>query len=288
MFGKFVFVLVAAAFLPAMMPVEPQPEVLTRTGKWVADYDRDGCHLLAEFGADDAKVTIRFTRYDLGDKFDLSFYGKRLRLRRLDVSAKIDFGLSNKPVQASGLTGDVNGMPALFFNSVRLDGWEPKTEKERPSAVTPEQEGSVNGVTLAIKGEPAFRLEFGSLAKPFASMRDCMTLLVRSWGYDPEVQATLRRRPKPSTPPIGWLDPADYPSEASASGRNGLVQFRMDIDEQGKLTGCYILARTIPDDFDKVTCRGVMRRGKFVPALDAQGKPVRSYSVEKILWRSSR
>jgi hypothetical protein len=67
-------------------------------------------------------------------------------------------------------------------------------------------------------------------------------------------------------------------------GFNGIVQFRLDVDAAGKITGCHVLHRTKPDLFADLTCRSITRRAKLEPALDAEGKPVRSFSVHKVLW----
>jgi TonB family protein len=77
---------------------------------------------------------------------------------------------------------------------------------------------------------------------------------------------------------------SEYPAKAMAGGHNGLVQFRLDVDPEGKVSGCHVLARTNPDDFADLTCKSLTRRGKFKPALDAQGRPVPSFFVGKVSW----
>ncbi|MBC9032442.1 TonB family protein [Sphingomonas sp. JC676] len=259
-----------------------EPEVLTRSGKWVVNYDPDACHLLAQFGKNDDPVILRFTRYEPGDKFDLSVLGNKVRSSDYKGSAKINFGLGT--FSEGALNGNAGKLKAMFFSSVRLDGWDRKSPNDVPPKVTPAQEASVTGVTLAIRGKRPFRLEFGSLAKPMEQMRACSANLVRSWGYDPAVQQTLLRPASPITAPGEWLASSDYPMAALMQGHNGQVQFRLDVDPKGAVAGCYVLARTSPDDFADVTCRAVSRRAKMQPALDAEGKPVRSFFVTKVHW----
>ncbi|MGK6355947.1 energy transducer TonB [Sphingomonas sp. DT-207] len=262
-----------------------EPEVLTRTGKWVVDYDRDGCHLFAQFGSEDAQVVARFTRYQPGDGFDLSLYGKRFQGNDFKAEGEIDFGLADAPAETSLMYGNAGKMRAAFFRSMRLDGWAGQSEMDVAPKVRPEQEAAVKGVTVDIQGKRPFRLEFGSLGKPFEQMRHCMDTLVESWGYDPKVQAELLRPASATTPPFRWLSPSDYPLGALRMGHNGIVQFRLDVDAEGKVGGCHVLARTSPDDFADATCRAVTRRAKLQPALDAQGKPVRSFYVQKVIWQ---
>ncbi|NYT42008.1 energy transducer TonB [Sphingomonas sp. R-74633] len=274
--------LVAPAF--AIGPGDKPVETIKRSEKWVVDYDRDGCHLFSVFGDGKAKVIARFSRYEPTDRFEFSLYGDRYKSSFANVSGKLDFGLG-KAGHVDGFHGNAGTLEAMFLSGTRLDGWESKSRDEKAPDVTPEQEARVTGVTVDLEGWRPLHLEFGSLAKPMTLLRHCTETLVKSWGFDPEQQAAAQRRAKPANAPQNWLNPNDYPGGALAGGHNGVVQFRLDVDEEGKITGCYVLARTSPDDFADLTCRMVSRRGRFDPALDATGKPMRSYFVQKVSWK---
>jgi hypothetical protein len=279
-----IFVAMAVLLPDAGLARDKTPEILNRSGRWEVNYDRDACHLFAEFGSGDAAVIMRISRFEPGDKFDFSLYGKRLAASGLHKDAKLDFGLRGVPVKAEGLLGSAGQLPAIFFNSQRLDGWEYNSLGEKAPEVAPAQEAAVKGVSVAIEGKRPFRLEFGSLAKPLEQMRACSANLVGSWGYDPEVQATLSRPVTPRDTPRSWLDNSDYPLSPLTEGRSGIVRFRLDVDAQGKVVGCFILATTGPDSFADLTCKIIARRAKLLHALDAKGQPVRSYYVQKVNW----
>jgi TonB family protein len=274
-----------AATLPgAAAAKEREPEPLARVGKWLVNYDRDACHLAAQFGEGKRAVIAQFTRYQPGDTFDLALIGNRFNLREAQVEGKVDFGISARPAEVSGLHGNVGKMKAVFLRSLRFDGWESKEEFDVPARLAPEQEARITGAVVAMRGARPFRLEFGSLEKPLVQMRLCMDNLVKSWGYDPVQQATALRPVSAITSPAKWLSSSDYPMNAVTNGHNGLVQFRLDVDPEGKVAGCFILSRTSPDDFADITCRAMTRRARLQPALDAQGKPMRSYYVSKVIW----
>lgn len=258
-----------------------EPEALVRTGKWHLNYDRDACHLEGTFGKGDAEVIARFTRYDHGEKFDLSLTGKRFSYPATRADAKIDFGIQE--MTSTAMFGTRGGAKLAVFPSLRLDGLGLLSDRVLPK-ITPEQEAQIKSITVRIPRKAPFRLEFASLGQSFAQMDDCTTNLVKSWGYDPVVQATLSQPVVPITAPNKWLDSKDYPVSALRSGANGIVQFRLDIDADGKITGCHVLARTSPDDFADITCRAILKRAQLLPALDAQGKRVRSYHVQKARW----
>ncbi len=67
---------------------------------------------------------------------------------------------------------------------------------------------------------------------------------------------------------------------------NGYVRFRLDVDETGNVAGCRVLYRTNPDEFADLSCKLISKRAKFAPALDAKGKPVKSYYISQIRWQS--
>lgn len=267
-------------------PGDKSIETLTRNGKWLANYNRDSCQLAVQLGEGKSLVMVQFTRYEPGERFDFAVYGTRFATSDVKVEGTADFGLRAKPIAIDGLSGNAGKYRALFFSSVRLDGWESggNGKVETAPRITPEQEKAVTGVTLAIRGRRPVRLEFGSLGAPMAEMRKCMDSLVASWGYDVAQQKAALRPVSAITSPGTWLNPDDYPSKALAFGHNGIVQFRLDVDPEGKVIGCYVLARTSPDDFADTTCKAIARRAKLQPALDAQGKPMRSFWVQKVHW----
>ncbi|AQR72357.1 energy transducer TonB [Sphingomonas sp. LM7] len=275
--------LLSLSTLVHSVPASAQREVetLTRTGKWVLNIDRDSCQLIGQFGEGDHMVTAKFTRFQPDDSFDLALVGKRMHSYNTNAHGKIDFGLKGAPVEFGAMNGKIGDRHAAFISNLRFDGWRADKPGDPPPRIPTEQEAKVAGVTIALAGKPAFRLQFGSATRQFAQLRDCAIDLMESWGYDRQVQLNLRRAPKPATPPGNWLLNGDYPRSAIAMGRGGFVQFRLDVDAEGKVKGCYILARTDPDEFSEVLCRALTKRGMFEPALDEKGTPVRWYFVSK-------
>ena len=260
---------------------EASPVTKARVGAWEINYDTDSCSLLAEFGDSTQTTFIRLTRYQPQDSFDLIVYGAAYDFAPSIVPVRIGFGLA-APAKREAMTGQAgNKLPLLLINSVRLDGWEEKKPDEQGPPITAAQEERATMIDLTIPGGKRFRLETGPFAKPMAVMRACTEDLVKSWGYDPVQQATLSEKAEPTKSPGTWLNNGDYPSGAARAGQNGIVQFRLDIDETGKVQGCHVLHRTNPDSFADLTCKRIGQRARFRPARDKDGKPLRSYYVNK-------
>lgn len=276
--ARWIGALLALAASGTAAAKDREPEVLALSSKWVARYDTDACNLVAQFGTGDKAVIATFTRYRPGDDFDLMLIGKQMRSPESTVDAKVDFGI-RADARPSVMLGNMGERPAIFFKALRLDGWDWK-QNQPPPRVTPEQEKGVVGVTVSIGSRTPLRLLTTSgFAKPMAALRTCMDDLIRTWGYDPVEQATLSKPATPLTPLTSWFHSDDYPRVAMRGGHNGMVQFRLDIDPAGKIAGCHVLARTNPDDFADLVCKLIQKRAGFTPALDAAGKPVRSYFV---------
>lgn len=281
----------AAAFIASAASAagaEKSPETLARAGKWLVNYDRDACHLAAQFGEGKNAVVAKFTRYEPGEHFDLALIGNRFNSDEAEVAGTVDFGISAKPVKVNGLYGNVGKTKAVFLRSLRFDDWQSREKFDVAPKLAPGQEARITGVTFSMRGKRPFRLELGSLEKPHVQMRLCLDNLVKSWGYDPAQQAAALRPVSAITSPGSWLSSGDYPIGAVMNGHNGLVQFRLDVDPDGKAAGCFILSRTSPDEFADLTCRAMTRRARLQPALDAEGRPMRSYYVNKVVWLAGR
>jgi TonB family protein len=285
MLKELIFALPLSAISSAVYAEATAPETLRRTGSWVVDYDRDSCRLIAPFGTDRNMIIMRLTSYQPSDTFDFDLYGHRFARNSFVTKVKVDFGLRGAPTEKEAMRAKAGDLPIIFLGSMRLDGWESATLNEVGPPVSAKQEAAVSGVTVTVGGRKPFRLAFGSLAKPMEQFRACQADLVKTWGYDPAVQTTLSRPARPTEPPEAWLRPEDYPTGAVAMGQSGIVQFRLDIEADGRVVGCHVLARTNPDVFADATCRAVTKRAKLEPALDAGGKPVRSFWIRRVIWR---
>ncbi len=277
-------ILTAGLVSTATVAAKPRPLVtLTRTGAWVVNYDDNACHLLGQFGDLEDGVVIRMTRYQPGDPFDLTLYGKPFDVRTLQVKVSLDFGVSDGPIERTGLAGKAGTRPMVLAGGMRIDGKAASDPDNALPPVDPSRERAAATLVVGFGGSD-YRLETGPLDLPLAKLRECQTDLVKFWGYDPAVQAQLSRPAKPATSPARWATSSDFPRAALESGRSGVVKFRLDIDETGKVTKCAVLAQTSPTDFAKTSCDILVRRGKFQPALDKDGQPVRSFWVSSIRW----
>lgn len=77
----------------------------------------------------------------------------------------------------------------------------------------------------------------------------------------------------------------DYPSSALRNEQEGTVRARVDVAADGRATGCMVVATSGQASLDEVTCRLLIERGRFTPALNARGEPIASsVAIPPVRW----
>jgi TonB family protein len=103
------------------------------------------------------------------------------------------------------------------------------------------------------------------------ALRACASDALREWGVDEAALNALRQLPR-TTNNIG-LSSMDYPYSALREGRQGRVVVRVTVNADGRATACAPVSTSRFPSIDTATCDAVLRRGRFTPALDAEGRP---------------
>lgn len=80
----------------------------------------------------------------------------------------------------------------------------------------------------------------------------------------------------------------DYPEEAVRNHWQGDVVVGVTVNAEGLPTACEVVRSSGHQVLDDATCRIVMRRARFKPGTDANGKPVADRVIlPPIRWRMS-
>jgi hypothetical protein len=67
-------------------------------------------------------------------------------------------------------------------------------------------------------------------------------------------------------------------------GRSAIVRYRLDVNETGSVAGCHSYTSENAKKFGDMTCRLLSMRGRFSPALNHDGKPMRSFYIGTVNW----
>ena len=96
--------------------------------------------------------------------------------------------------------------------------------------------------------------------------------------------------PRQKMPAQRFISPGgeDYPAAAIGSGAEGTVRFTLTVDPNGGVVGCSIVHSSGSSVLDQATCRLMMRRARFTPALDSNGNPVAGTITQDVVWKSPR
>ena len=90
--------------------------------------------------------------------------------------------------------------------------------------------------------------------------------------------------PRPLHPDT-WFERADYPPSARVDRKGGISRIALSIDAKGKPYRCAVVQSAGQDALDTKACELMLRRGHFIPAKDADGRPLPSRWSRSINWR---
>ena len=260
---------------------------------WNLHYADDSCRLARAFGTGKEQVILVLDQFEPGDWFRVTFVGDLLAKSVIKPKGSLRFGPNEAESQITIITGTVSNKSAVFvegdqrlaplteIEEKQQDALSKRGIKFDPAPVGRERETQAMWLALGKVLRDDLILDTESMAKPLAGLRDCSWATVKMWGLNVEEQKRLTRKVERLNTDRPLLTFEDYPSSMARGGFSAVVNFRLMVDASGKATSCHIQESTRPKEFDDTVCRAVMRRARFRPALNAQGKPVASY------WRQT-
>ncbi|OWQ96687.1 energy transducer TonB [Sphingopyxis witflariensis] len=284
----------AAAVAMTMPAYAGEPLRLSPSSDWHINYADDSCRLARSFGTGDEEVVLVLDRFQPGPKVGMTLTGQPVKVRSETRRITLRFGPNDPAFEKGFTTGSLdNGNAALIVDgNLWITGYDPARaarENEGKSLKQPDIDpalyAAIRFLELRIVGKQAIHLETGSMMAAEQALAACTDDLLRGWKIDVTAHQNLSRRATPVGEPEQWLNNSDYPPEMRARGYQGLVHFRLIVDAAGKPASCHIQQSTRPVEFDEAVCNGIMRRAEFEPALDAMGKPVASYYLNRVRFR---
>ena len=287
---------ITALIMSAQTEAKKEPLQLKHTSQWNVDYADERCRLIRRFGEGEEQVFAIFDQFGPGEYFRMTLAGKPVKTSVHDGVATIQFGPDEGEQQAGFYLGDLGKDNALIFQiQTRLappsseeqaaNGKAKKDEWIELAPVSPERQQAVRTLSISKPLRRTVILETGPMRKPLEAMTKCIDSLMVAWGIDVERHKKLTRVLAPASSPGNWVVSRDYPEKMLSEQQPALVEFRLAVDEQGNPTSCFIQLTSRPKEFDKAVCNALMKRARFVPALDEDAKPIASYYRNSINFR---
>lgn len=88
--------------------------------------------------------------------------------------------------------------------------------------------------------------------------------------------------------PLRWIRgsirDSDYPRAALEAGIAGTVHLRFTVGVNGRVTDCAVTRSSGNADLDATTCRLIMKRFRYEPSRDAQGRPYPDVVTGEHVW----
>ena len=281
---------------------EAETIILAPSTPWNLDYGDDVCSLRRVFGTGENETVLQFQSRSPGVGMETTLAGKLLQATHSPYGVKVRFGPANlgETTREATVGFTAHRGPVLLFDGVAVNAnWLMSVVKNESKAKSIERakiwrepppleiaavEQLASELHFEQKRGPKLLLRTGVMATPLSGMRDCVDNMIRSWGVDPQVQQYLSVHTQPASNPGTWLSSSDYPTEMLRQGQNAIVRFRLIVGEDGKVISCAVQSAAGPTDFRDWTCGLIKRRAKFRPALDAAGKPVKTYWLSSVRW----
>jgi TonB family protein len=257
---------VAAICLSSRGSAEP----LNPIKPWILNYADEQCLASREYGAPQHPTILAFRPAGNGKSYEVFVFRTTAYPRfAQELTGSIDFGLG--PIQTWLLRYHVTRSNLVAY-------------KFRVSAEHFVQIANANSVTLTVNGGPTFYLSLQSGLDLLRGLEACTDDLQRFWNMDAAGSARTAIPAKGDVRAV--FTPDDYPSEAQGRSQEGSAQFLLLVDETGRVAGCDVLISSDAPALDEVGCIVIKDRARFKPALDRDGKPIRSTVVTpSVTWR---
>jgi hypothetical protein len=259
---------------------------------WELTYEADSCVLRRMFGTGERQTQLEMRRFEPGADLYLTVASKAKVARR---NMRFRFGDEGEwqelPYPLVAEFGDE--LEGVMFTHSLPDAagiQQPAPEAltgsylQSAAALEAETAAKLDKLTLSGAFDADLVLRTSSLKAPLAALNVCMDDLLASWGLDARAHKTRRR----SAGPVNLQGRALVDPPARWEGQWGPTRVRLAIDEGGLVTECYIelpLSIEMPrsdGDFEERSCARIRTAFDFDPALDEDGRPMKSYYITSI------
>lgn len=91
--------------------------------------------------------------------------------------------------------------------------------------------------------------------------------------------------PCPASSPGSWIQSNDYPPSSLRNDEEGYVVFTLEVDENGKASGCSIDEPSPFPTLNETTCQLLLERARFIPPQNEDGENIASQFSSSVRWQ---
>jgi len=269
--------LAATALILSGTPATAADLHLAPASPWQVDAAPDLCRLSRDYAAGDERITLRL------EQFRPSSFVQAVVITdhvvRAESLARFKVRLGRTPPFRSAAFPLIlpDGRKAMQLNFAFAKPTDASAWTWPADATL----AAIDEIEFAAPVMGTLVFQTRTLANAMVEMRKCGEDMIRGWGFDPAEQAALSRQVEPIGATYKWLRFEDFKDLPPAPGQLDHLVLRINVDTAGKPTACHV-ARSYSDPAVAArSCPAVMQRARFTPALDAAGKPVASFWMQR-------
>ena len=259
-------ILSTAASAAGQTPAPAGPE------RWISQWDEGVCRLVRARGDPPTEPYLMLEVIPGSETVELWLVNPDLDLPRnrgfANVSMRLEPGGAEHSIYVHGYNFRGDRYYVLYL----------------PATLSLDTLASANALRLDRSGRQLLAMPLPPFQQALPVLRDCMNDLLRSWGFDPGMYNALRQPPRSVGNIASWVSDGDYPYSALRDNHSGRTVARVTVGADGRARNCAILVSAGHEALDSRTC-AVSRRGRFDPALDAEGRPTEAPLIYSITWR---
>ena len=245
------------------------PDLIKPVTPWNVDYGTSSCIASREYQTGATTTTLAFRPSPLGSTTQIFLL--RAGGHMDAVQKAVEIASADHVINASMLEYGI-GKPSQHTSMITLT-------KEQFAGV-----GAGDVFSIRRKGEVVQRFAVQRFAAVKAELGKCLADLDRYWAMSAAQKDRIKSPAKPITSYRSLFSSEDYPRQALDERNTGTVGARIMIDESGKVRDCSPIETSGSAVLDTMVCVVLTTRARYSPAVDVDGKAVRSFDDIRIRW----
>lgn len=244
---------------------------LQPTGKWVVDFDDNACVLSRQYGTAEQGLVFLLKAPLVGKQYEIIIATPE----RKPKGWEFEEGWIEKP--DGRRIEPINVANYSTVNKQRLSRFHVD-----PELYVVGEDGE--RLILHFGKTKTYDLALPGLEKAMAVLDVCLKDLRKIYGVDEKILAEVATPANTERRLYGYFSSVDYPTDAIRNGQQGIVGALFWVEANGRVKECQVVESSQSKALDDQTCRIIVSRARFKPALNAAGQAIRSPEYQRIRW----
>jgi TonB family protein len=269
-------ILCAAAVMSSTANAQAAPK--QPTGRWAVKAIGNECLLTNSYGTASDPLFLSFSKAPMSSGFEMIILRKGKNADPAHGNALISLnGAQRIEAIYSAVLLAVNPSTGLKTRTLRRI-WIGASDADLEAGA------NVSRIRVEARGETGGEFALPEFGRASEELEACAVGLGVRWGFSAEEQGRLAKRAHAVQPLQSYFSASDYPPEALRAGAMGSVRVKVIVNPAGLPSDCDVVGSSRNKDLDAATCDVIMKRARYEPAVDIDGRAVRAIDVTTVIW----